>query len=439
MTQAPFRYCSAPWTTAVYRVDGALLPCERNHTPYGPWQNGAATASWNGPVAQYFRREIARGRFPNEMCERCYANHNQARFESVAGAALRVHLPIVRNIEGIEADKIIQLEPILLQVPAIDWAQRTYIKDAVSELTRGLRLPGGLNRSARLSIEKVTAICEAALAFFHGLEFVERAPLARLVNLISICNARCIQCPFLFTGEIIEGYPAGPDTRIRELGGEFLADVFTDTQNITNFFMYGSEFLLYRHWKEVAAALNSGGVRLSISTNGMTLNQKNADYLIANEVFAFLNISVDGSTKETIEAIRQNVRYDMFCRNVDYFFDRIENAPRFFHNISFSFCLMTDNYHELPDFLDFVLRLRGDRKQKFTLQIHGLAPLEFAGPDYRTFVEEHHHTRIDRDVLIKSLEQIAVVAEQNDIVVGLFYEWRLPDFLAKGCPFPALI
>lgn len=132
----------------------------------------------------------------------------------------------------------------------------------------------------------------------------------------------------------------------------------------------------------------------------MTLNHKNADYLIDNEVFSYLNISVDGSTKEIIENVRKNVKYEMLCDNMKYFFSRIDKTRPFFHNISFSFFLMTDNYRDLPTFLDFLLRCRDSSTIKFSIQIHGLAPLDFAGQSYRSFVEDHHHTKIDRLELI---------------------------------------
>jgi hypothetical protein len=47
-----------------------------------------------------------------------------------------------------------------------------------------------------------------------------------------------------------------------------------------DFFCNGSEFLLFKGWKEVAEALRAGGVAsLRLSTNGMLLTAATAEHL----------------------------------------------------------------------------------------------------------------------------------------------------------------
>ena len=83
--------------------------------------------------------------------------------------------------------------------------------------------------------------------------------------------------------------------------------------------MNGSEFLLYKGWKKVAALLASQGVKLSISTNGIRLTPENIKYLIDNTIVQKLNISMDGATKATVEGIRVNVDFDNLMNTLHFF------------------------------------------------------------------------------------------------------------------------
>lgn len=92
-----------------------------------------------------------------------------------------------------------------------------------------------------------------------------------------------------------------------------------------------------------------------IVTNGTVWNDKVERYL--RLLRPELTVSVDGTTAEVLEPIRVGTRCDDLWRNIDRF-QRVtlENGRVF----TLNYCLMTENWHDLPAFLEEVDR-RGIR------------------------------------------------------------------------------
>jgi len=71
----------------------------------------------------------------------------------------------------------------------------------------------------------------------------------RQANLIAVCNARCIHCPGRFTGDISEGALSYEGRRIKEMPIEDVERSFAREDDIIDFFLNGSEFLLLKSWQ----------------------------------------------------------------------------------------------------------------------------------------------------------------------------------------------
>lgn len=114
-------------------------------------------------------------------------------------------------------------------------------------------------------------------------------------------------------------------------------------------FLGGEPFLqeqCYRIWN----MLIEDGVRLPchVTTNGTIFNPRVERILEALEIG--ISISLDGLTKQTIESIRVNARYETLMQNLERFRAYADGRKRSF---GLTFCLMRQNWHELGDFCLF--------------------------------------------------------------------------------------
>ncbi|MEN8221361.1 MAG: radical SAM protein [Pseudomonadota bacterium] len=278
------------------------------------------------------------------------------------------------------------------------------------------------------ALNKLNVIGRVAKAFLKGdLRPPIVAPF-RQVQLIAKCNARCIQCPGLYTGEIING---------KGLDENYIDEAFSQVDNIFYFFMIGSEFLVYKRWKKIADHLVSNGIKLSISTNSIRLTPENIRYLIDNQVVRALNISIDGATQESVESIRVKVKFDELVEKIA-FLCRYATEKNYDFSLSISFVLMKLNYQEFPQLVRLIHQLRSDNPLP-RVHVYCQSLENYGEPkEYVDFVNREHHTLVDRTKLVEVFEETLKASKETGIYVGAFYSHKLEDFIKQGCPFPPL-
>jgi MoaA/NifB/PqqE/SkfB family radical SAM enzyme len=199
--------------------------------------------------------------------------------------------------------------------------------------------------------------------------------------------------------------------------------------------MYGAEFLLYPKWRAVAQRLSAQGVKLSVSTNGLLLTPANVQHLIDSDSVSKLNVSFDGATAATLEAIRVNVKFDQLCRNVEHLLAYVdERGSRV--QVSFSFVLMKSNFREFPRLVELIDRLR--QGHRVALSVYGQGLEYYDAPSYSRFLQSEHHSLVDRAELLATFEEALRVSHATGITVGAFHAGRLEEFMAAGAPFPPL-
>jgi hypothetical protein len=212
---------------------------------------------------------------------------------------------------------------------------------------------------------------------------------------------------------------------------------FSHADQIFDFFMNGSEFLIYKGWKKIADYLVSNGVKLSISTNGIRLIPTTIRYLIDNQVVRVLNISIDGATKETVESIRVKVKFDELVKNMTFLF-RYATEKNYDFNLGISFVLMKRNYHEFPQLVRLIQRIRGDYPlPRVHVYCQSLENYTFS-EEYVDFVNREHHSLAERTKLVETFEETLKASKSSGISVVVFYSHNLEDFIKQGCPFSPL-
>jgi radical SAM protein with 4Fe4S-binding SPASM domain len=360
-TGAPAGFCAAPWVEAVIRIDGHVLPCCRNEYRYGSIQDAPLASIWHSAETRAFRASIAGGVFPNPACEHCYrkgkATTLSAAFESLLGQLWEryaaectagrtapdpllcrlvstFHAEIAANAQTLRTRRICQ-----------------QLRKHAARVARPHRRP-----RARVALAKIGVIAQACL------DYLTRTPEPRVVatirqaNLVAVCNARCVHCIGLYTEEIVRGEDIG-GRRLKRMPEAQAARALERADDMTSFFMNGSEFLLHPQWRPMVSTLAESGVRLSMATNGMLLDPAATDFLLDSGVLFDVNFSFDGAREATVERIRAKVKYGKLVEHLRYFLaQQACTTPRV--PICISMVLMRSNVDECGELVRLIDSIR---------------------------------------------------------------------------------
>ncbi len=169
-------------------------------------------------------------------------------------------------------------------------------------------------------------------------------------NVSNACNLQCIQCDGEFSSSIRihrEGRPALPmvyDDRFFEDLVEFIPHL--DEVAFTG----GEPFLAaenLRIWDLLDAHAKPGLVA-SITTNGTIWNDR-VEKVLASRPWT-MNVSIDGFSKETFEAVRVGADRDVVFANLERFHEYTKSVGT---NLYLFHCLMLQNHHEFGDLMLF--------------------------------------------------------------------------------------
>jgi radical SAM protein with 4Fe4S-binding SPASM domain len=184
----------------------------------------------------------------------------------------------------------------------------------------------------------------------------ERWPALLEFALSNTCNLGCIMCNGEYSSVLRarEGLPPLPPA----YGEEFFDDLARYLPHATALTFLGGEPFLqkecYRIWDMMI------DMRLAlpchVTTNGSIYNQR-VEKLLQSLPFN-LSVSVDGVTKETVESIRVNVKFETLMENVRRFSSYAlghsdPHANKRLPFLQLNFCVMQQNWREVADFFLF--------------------------------------------------------------------------------------
>ena len=434
---APEKFCASPWVEGVLRTANADTKiCCKNPTSLGSWAGGRIASSWLSPVANRMREEIAAGRYPDNFCRTCHQNNTSMKLSQLLNKPLHEYIRLFSRKGGADLPVIQNLKALFDKTAMDDGAARVLSEfHALRQRHLQLARENGWEEHA-LACEKLGVIAEITEDFLNGEPKPRHVAPFRQITLIAVCNARCVHCKGLFTGEIDEGIPQPDGTNFRWMNLEEFEVAMANSESVIDYFTNGSETLFHKEWQAVAKRLRQEGVRLRISTNGMLLTPDHVDAMLDNDYVGKLNISLDGATPETIENIRVRVKYDRVMRNIDYLLEKL-HREQIHLPISFSFVIMKENCAEIPLYLDLVNSFwKGRDVAKPVVMFQ---PLSQIGPDtYGEFIRAHHHSLFPEDELKAAFESAAEKATEYGITTFVFNNRRIQDFVADGARAPRL-
>ncbi len=171
-------------------------------------------------------------------------------------------------------------------------------------------------------------------------------------NISNTCNLQCTMCDGDLSSSIrIHREHRAPLPAV--YGEEFFADIETFIPHLTEVSFTGGEPFLasenHRIWDLLASL--TPGIKNTITTNGTQWNRRVEAVL--DSLRTYVNVSVDGYSKDVYEAVRVGADRDQVFENIDRFkayTDRVGTEVRLFH------CLMSQNYDEFGDLLLYAER-----------------------------------------------------------------------------------
>lgn len=431
----PKKFCASPWIELVLGIEGVSRPCCRSGSNLGDWRQSGIAEIWRGNPVKEMRQNILDGKFPDAACKFCFENNTHSNLKKLLAKPLQNFCTQLRSINSHGMMRLSNLQSLFGKIE-IDLEATDVLTTYFAVLEKhDIVAKREKNYGHEILSWKLRVLGEIVEDFLKGSIFPRHVGPVRQPNLIAICNARCIHCNGNFTNQIREGILLDSGQKVPFLSEEECLETLQEVDSIVDFFMNGSEFLFYRHWKTVVKELAINNlIKIRISSNGMLLTQENVDYLLDNNCIGKLNVSLDGGTVETINKVRGRVKFEVVRENIKYFL-RKSVATGKMVPVSFSFVLSSYNYKELKDIVQLAHDLSQEANSPFPHIL--VQPMETKGHiKYGEWLEKHHHSRIDRDELISSFTEMAETAERLGITVIVFYQYKLDDFIKKGCPLP---
>jgi len=285
MSIAPKSFCVAPWLESVLYNDGSFRICSRNHHTFGDWKTTPLAQLWNTKELQEFRSQVTQGNCPDQDCKACFEAGSYQTFRRILNA------PATNSIRTIWESKCIDYS-LVAELEKIPQLFDTWNKELNAKVLSILQM---VNLPEARKLEKLLAVVGS---FHQGDLKPEVVGPFRQVQLIAKCNARCVMCPGNFTGELENG---------DSIAESSIHEALDSYEDILDFFCNGSEFLLFKSWRQIASKLAEGGCQsLRISTNGMLLTEDNARYLVDHKVISHFNVSLNAASHENLEKIQRN-------------------------------------------------------------------------------------------------------------------------------------
>jgi len=111
----------------------------------------------------------------------------------------------------------------------------------------------------------------------------------------------------------------------------------------------------FSRWLEVAKA--NPNLKLAFQTNGMVMNERVINLIMENPNIAAVAVSIDGVTPEVFNSIRVRAKLDVVLKNLAALIETKQRLNRASPGIETHFVMMKENIHELPAYVESMLKL----------------------------------------------------------------------------------
>lgn len=148
-----------------------------------------------------------------------------------------------------------------------------------------------------------------ANSYVRRSEIHSGMPMILQIESTSICNLKCVMCPYPIMGRKNEHMSMTVYDRIIQEGAGFLEFIWLHH--------FGEPLINPDIYKMIDMA-EDAGIRTGMSTNGTRLDEKASAALLDSKL-SMLYVSLDGATKQTFEKIRVGAKFEKVHANVARF------------------------------------------------------------------------------------------------------------------------
>lgn len=177
--------------------------------------------------------------------------------------------------------------------------------------------------------------------YLNRISLISHKPVELFIESANSCNLRCLMCAITYQAPPTDS-PIVPLDIIEKLRG------FNPELLQTHLHGFG-EPLMNRNLTAIISSMHKAGgpVLFDFFTNAMLMSRRVSESLIDAGVHRII-LSIDGSTKETYEAIHRGAKWERLLKNLSDLNDlkKIRGAP--YPELEINFIAMNMNFHELP-------------------------------------------------------------------------------------------
>jgi radical SAM protein with 4Fe4S-binding SPASM domain len=193
---------------------------------------------------------------------------------------------------------------------------------------------------------RITALSNTALNYTES--WLRRSqpasyPVVLDIILTKACNLRCTFC--ISYDSLAHQYWL--DYGLYQRIAQKLFPYSWDVQ-----FCSGGEPFFYPQIREALALAAGYGCKTTVTTNGMLIDEKVADWLVADQSLHKIWLSFDAATKPTLERIRRGANFEKITSNVRELTRLRRARGRKWPKVAIRFVMMKSNAHELPALIE---------------------------------------------------------------------------------------
>ncbi len=172
------------------------------------------------------------------------------------------------------------------------------------------------------------------------------------MDITNKCNLRCIMCHY----KEKDIYSRQAKNITADQLKHYLKDIGPFVKHIM--LSCGFEPLMSKHFSEIVSMLhdNYPHMEIAICTNGMLMDSKIRKVIIENNITHVI-LSLDGTTRQTLERIRAGADYGKIVGNIKALHNLKLMYKRNFPVMFMDFVLMNSNIHEAPAFVQLCAEL----------------------------------------------------------------------------------
>lgn len=167
-----------------------------------------------------------------------------------------------------------------------------------------------------------------------------QAPSTVLIELTSICNAKCIMCPRQDMDRRMEVMDEKMYQKIVDQAAEMKVKKFALNG-------YGEIFTAKKHYKTYINYLleKIPDAKIVINTNASLMKEEEAQFLIDKGIDT-VHIDIDGATKNTFEQVRINLNFDDVVNNTRRLIELRDAQGKQYPKVRVGMIVQKENHHE---------------------------------------------------------------------------------------------